>query len=207
MTVDAPAFRPPLVAILRGIRPHEVEAHVAALIGAGLAAIEIPLNSPDWASGICHAVRAAGDAAWIGGGTVLRPEDADRLVELGARFAVTPNTRPALIRHAAARGLPVLAGCATASEAFNALEAGARMLKLFPASVYGPGLARALRAVLPPVPLYAVGGITPRNLGGFLAAGCDGAGLGGELYRAGQPPDLTARAARAFVAAWQDARP
>lgn len=201
-----PAFHPPLVAILRGIRPHEVEAHVAALIEAGFTAIEIPLNSPDWTTSTGAAVRIAGDAAWIGGGTVLRPGDVDRLIDLGARFAVTPNTRPPLLRHAAARGLPVMAGCATASEAFDALEAGAPMLKLFPASVYGPGLVRALRAVLPPVPLYAVGGVTPRNLGGFLAAGCDGAGLGGELYRAGQPPDATIHSARAFVAAWQDAR-
>lgn len=200
-------FRLPLIAILRGILPREVPAQVQALVDEGFDAIEIPLNSPDWADGIGSAMRAFGDRAWIGGGTVLRPADADALAALGARFVVTPHTDPALIRHAVDRGLQVVAGFATASEAFVAIDAGAQMLKLFPASTYGPGHVRALRAVLPPVPLFVVGGIGPDALAGYLSAGGTGAGVGGELYRPGQPAAQTRENARAFKRAYLEVMP
>ncbi|NZA28648.1 2-dehydro-3-deoxy-6-phosphogalactonate aldolase [Luteimonas sp. SJ-92] len=200
-------FRLPLIAILRGILPQQVPAHVAALVDEGFDAIEIPLTSPDWADSIGSAVRAFGDRAWIGGGTVLRPADADALAALGARFIVTPHADPALIRHAVARGLQVVAGFATPTEAFAALDAGAQMLKLFPASSYGPAHVRALRAVLPPVPVFAVGGVAATALGAYLSAGCSGAGIGGELYRPGQPAERTRENACAFRQACLEALP
>lgn len=197
-------FHPPLIAILRGITPTEVAAHVEALLEAGVGAIEIPTNSPEWARSVAIAVAACGDRALVGAGTVLESSQLDALQASGGRLVVTPNVRPALIREARERGFTIAAGCATASEAFDALEAGAHMLKLFPASVYGPALARALRSVLPPVPLLAVGGVTPGNLGEYLSAGCSGAGIGGELYRAGQVPAQTLANARAFLDAWRE---
>lgn len=198
----ASSFRLPLIAILRGITPGETLAHVQALVDEGYDAIEIPLNSPDWADSIGAAARTFGDKAWIGGGTVLRERDVDALEALGARFIVTPNTRPELIRYAVNRGLRVVAGFATASEAFAAIDAGAQMLKLFPASVYGPDLIRALRAVLPPIPLFVVGGVNPATLHGYLSAGSTGAGIGGELYKPGQPVERTHNSAREFRQAY-----
>jgi 2-dehydro-3-deoxyphosphogalactonate aldolase len=195
----------PLIAILRGIRPDEAIGHVQALVDAGFDAIEIPLNSPDWRSTIESVAARFGDRALIGGGTVLRESDADALADAGGKLVVTPNTRPALIAHAVGRGLFVAAGFATASEAFAALDAGAQALKLFPATTYGPGHVKALRAVLPPVPLFAVGGITPANLGEYLSAGCIGAGLGSDLYKPGQPVERSAEMARAFVDAYRNA--
>lgn len=193
------AFRLPLVAILRGITPDASVSHVSALVEEGYDAIEIPLNSPDWEDGIKRAVDAEGSRAWIGGGTVLQLAQVDTLQRIGARFIVTPNSNPALIRHAVSSGLQVVAGFATASEAFCALEAGAQMLKLFPAATYGPGHVRALRAVLPKAtPLYVVGGVSVQTLPDWLAAGADGAGIGGELYRPGQSPETTRAHARAF---------
>jgi 2-dehydro-3-deoxyphosphogalactonate aldolase len=196
----------PLIAILRGIRPDEALDHAQVLVEVGFDAIEIPLNSPDWATSVRRVADALGDRALIGGGTVLRPEDADALAAAGGKLVVTPNTRPSLIAHAVHRGLLVAAGFATASEAFDALDAGAQALKLFPATTYGPGHVKALRAVLPPVPLFAVGGITPVNLSDYLRAGCIGAGLGSDLYRPGQDSARTAVQARAFVAAYQTAQ-
>ncbi len=201
----ASPFKLPLVAILRGITPEETSAHVGALVEAGFDAIEIPLNSPRWVESIGLAQRQYGDRAWIGGGTVLRNEDVDTLADLGARFIVTPNTRPSLIRHAVERGLLVVAGFATASEAFDAIDAGAQVLKLFPAATYGSGHVRALRSVLPPhVPVYVVGGVSPASLAGFLSHGAAGAGIGGELYRPGQPLDTTQTQAREFIRAFQE---
>ncbi len=204
--MDAPAlpFALPLIAILRGITPADVPAHVGALVEEGYDAIEIPTNSPDWTHSVRIAAEAFGDRAWIGAGTVLTTADADALRAAGGRLMVTPNTRPPVIRHAVERGLQVAAGVATASEAFDALDAGAQMLKLFPASVYGPAMVRALRSVLPPVPLFAVGGVTPDTLSGYLSAGCQGAGIGGELYKPGQPVERTREHARRFRQAYLD---
>lgn len=196
----------PLIAILRGIIPQEVHAHVEALLDAGFDAIEIPLNSPQWQQSIGEMVQTFGDRALIGAGTVLQPQQVDELAELGSKLVVTPNTQPAVISRAVQHGMTVCAGCATASEAFNALDAGAQALKIFPSASFGPDYIKALKAVLPPqVPVFAVGGVTPENLHHYLAAGCVGAGLGSDLYRAGQSVERTAQQAAAFVRAYKEA--
>lgn len=196
----------PLIAILRGITPAEVEQHVEVLIEAGFNAIEIPLNSPDWQTSIKAVSAKYGARALIGGGTVLTPQNVDQLAELGGKLVVTPNTSAPVIRRAVELGMVVCAGCATASEAFTALEAGAQGLKIFPSSAFGPDYIKALKAVLPPeIPVFAVGGVTPENLHLFMAAGCVGAGLGSDLYRAGQPVSRTQQQARAFIDAYQGA--
>lgn len=194
----------PLIAILRGITPDDVVEHVEALIDEGFDAIEIPLNSPDWQTSIPLAVRAAGDRALIGAGTVLTRDFVGQVADLGGTLMVTPNTDPDVIRHARQRGLLTAIGFMTPSEAFAALAAGAQALKLFPASILGPAYIKAIRAVLPPdVPLFAVGGVTPENLHEFLDAGCIGAGLGSDLYKPGQPVSRTREQAAAFVKAYR----
>jgi len=198
-------FRLPLVAILRGITPSEVSAHVGALVEEGFDAIEVPTNSPGWSESVAIAVRDHGAHARIGAGTVLSPQHVDALVAAGGTLAVTPNVRPALVRLMRERGLYTMIGVATASEAFDALDAGAHALKLFPASTFGPAMVRALRSVLPSTtPLFAVGGVTPGTLPGYLSAGCQGAGVGGELYRPGQAVERTREQARRFHQAWKD---
>ncbi|EJJ0549115.1 2-dehydro-3-deoxy-6-phosphogalactonate aldolase [Cronobacter sakazakii] len=196
----------PLIAILRGITPDEAHDHVAAVIDAGFEAVEIPLNSPDWRTSIAAMVNAFGDRALIGAGTVLKPEQVDELAEMGSKLVVTPNIQPEVIRRAVSYGMTVCPGCATATEAFNAIEAGAQALKIFPSAAFGPDYIKALKAVLPPeIPVFAVGGVTPENLAVWLNAGCVGAGLGSDLYRAGQPVERTAAQAKAFVKAYREA--
>ncbi|EMA4769707.1 2-dehydro-3-deoxy-6-phosphogalactonate aldolase [Cronobacter sakazakii] len=196
----------PLIAILRGITPDEAHDHVAAVIDAGFEAVEIPLNSPGWRTSIAAMVNAFGDRALIGAGTVLKPEQVDELAEMGSKLVVTPNIQPEVIRRAVSYGMTVCPGCATATEAFNAIEAGAQALKIFPSAAFGPDYIKALKAVLPPeIPVFAVGGVTPENLEVWLNAGCVGAGLGSDLYRAGQPVERTAAQAKAFVKAYREA--
>ena len=194
----------PLIAILRGITPEDVVEHVEALLQEGFDAIEIPLNSPDWQTSIPLAIRQAGDRALVGAGTVLSVDLANQVADLGGTLIVTPNTDPDVIRQARRRGLYTSIGFMTPSEAFAALGAGAQSLKLFPSSNLGPSYIKSIRAVLPPdVPLLAVGGVTPGNLGQFLDAGCIGAGLGGDLYKPGQPVSRTREQAAAFVKAYR----
>ncbi|EIX1532682.1 2-dehydro-3-deoxy-6-phosphogalactonate aldolase [Cronobacter sakazakii] len=196
----------PLIAILRGITPDEAHDHVAAVIDAGFEAVEIPLNSPGWRTSIAAMVNAFGDRALIGAGTVLKPEQVDELAEMGSKLVVTPNIQPEVIRRAVSYGMTVCPGCATATEAFNAIDAGAQALKIFPSAAFGPDYIKALKAVLPPeIPVFAVGGVTPENLAVWLNAGCVGAGLGSDLYRAGQPVERTAAQAKAFVKAYREA--
>ncbi|HHH2032446.1 TPA: 2-dehydro-3-deoxy-6-phosphogalactonate aldolase [Yersinia enterocolitica] len=195
----------PLIAILRGITPQDVQAHVAALLEAGFNAVEIPLNSPDWQRSISETVKEFGHRALIGAGTVLQPAQVDELHAMGSRLVVTPNIQPEVIRRAVGYGMTVCPGCATATEAFNALDAGAQALKIFPSNSFGPDYIKALKAVLPPeVPVFAVGGITPENLHIYLNAGCVGAGLGSDLYRAGQSVERTIQQAKAFVKAYKE---
>ena len=196
----------PLIAILRGIKPDEAHAHVAALIEAGFEAVEIPLNSPEWEKTIPAMVKAFGDKALIGAGTVLKLEQVDQLAAMGCTLMVTPYIQPELIRRAVEHGMTVCPGCATATEAFDAIDADAQSLKIFPSSAFGPDYIKALKAVLPPeIPVFAVGGVTPENLKQWIDAGCLGAGLGSDLYRAGQPVERTAQQAAAFVKAYREA--
>ncbi|EHM40902.1 2-dehydro-3-deoxy-6-phosphogalactonate aldolase [Hafnia alvei] len=196
----------PLIAILRGIKPQEVEEHITALLAAGFDAIEIPLNSPDWEKSIALAVKLFGHRALIGAGTVLKSEQVDLLHSLNSKLVVTPNTVPDVIRRAVGYQMQVCCGCATATEAFQAIEAGAQALKIFPSAAFGPDYVKALKAVLPAtIPVFAVGGVTPENLHEYLNAGCVGAGLGSDLYRAGQEVQRTAQQAQAYVNAYKDA--
>ena len=130
---------------------------------------------------------------------------AEQVAEVGAaggRIVVSPSTSTNVIETTVAAGLVSAPGYFTPSEAFTALEAGAHLLKLFPAEAASPAVVKAQRAVLPrDVPLVVVGGVTPDKIAAYRAAGADGFGLGGGLYKPGQSPAQVGAQARAFVAA------
>jgi 2-dehydro-3-deoxyphosphogalactonate aldolase len=191
----------PLVAIIRGVTPDEVEGIGAAIFAAGIRIIEVPLNSPDPLDSISRLARTLGDRALIGAGTVLQPDQVGQVQAAGGRLIVSPNTNPAVIRAAVAAGLASSPGYFTASEAFTAIDAGAHALKLFPAESATPAVIKAQKAVLPKsVPLVIVGGIQPNNMAPWLEAGADGFGLGSGLFKPGQSADTTAAQAQAYVA-------
>ena len=194
--------RSPLVAILRGIRPHEAEAVAEALIAAGVSIIEIPLNSPDPFDSIARLVRRFGEQAVIGAGTVMTPEDVARLAGTGARLMVTPHADPSLVRAAKSAGLAAAPGFFTPAEAFALIEAGADALKLFPAEAATPAVLKSLRAVLPAsVPLLPVGGMDADSIPSWHAAGAAGFGIGSALYKPGDTAADTARKAARLMAA------
>ncbi|MEK7457037.1 MAG: 2-dehydro-3-deoxy-6-phosphogalactonate aldolase [Pseudomonadota bacterium] len=198
---------PPIAAILRGVKPEEALDIAAALVEAGIRVIEVPFNSPEPLVSIAAMQQAFGDRALIGGGTVLTVEAVEALAAAGGRIMVTPNTVPDVIARGAELGLELLPGFMTPSEAFRAVEAGARRVKLFPAAQLGPAYVKAVKDVLPKhVGVWAVGGTGADTIGDWLAGGCEGIGVGGALYRPGDDA-LTVRArAVDLVAAWQRAK-
>ena len=198
-----PHLQRSLVAILRGIRPVEVEPIVTALIEAGFEAIEIPLNSPDPFTSIEIAAKLAPPGCLIGAGTVLKPDEVDRLAEAGGRLMVSPNVAAGIIARASARGMITMPGVFTATEALLAIGAGASALKFFPASVLGAAGINAIRAVLPAdMEIGAVGGVSEADFALYAAAGIRTFGLGSSLYRPGASASDVANKARAIVAAY-----
>lgn len=202
MTLDEALKQSAVVAITRGVKPDEAVAIGEALYAGGVRAMEVPLNSPDPLTSIAALAKAFEGRMAVGAGTVLSPDKVDAVHEAGGRFIITPNTRPDVIRRAVELGLDPAPGFATATEAFEAIDAGARHVKLFPAGTYGSGHVRALKAVLPAhVQVWAVGGVKPDDFLEWWAAGCRGFGLGGELYKVGQSPEDTFEKAKVAVAA------
>jgi len=205
--VQALEGRLPLVAILRGLEPDRAATVGETLVECGFDIIEVPLNSPESMRSIATLVQTLGARALIGAGTVLTEPQVDSLADIGAQLVVSPNCNPAVIRRTAAHSMVSLPGVVTPTEMFAALEAGASGLKIFPADMVSPAIISAVRAVLPPqVPVFAVGGITPANMGDYLSAGTAGFGIGGALFKPGKPLAEIADAARSIVAAFRAAR-
>ena len=202
MTLDEALAECCVVAILRGIKPDEALDHVQALFDAGIRVVEVPLNSSDPLESISRVAKAFGDRMVVGAGTVLTEAQVDAVHATGGKLIVSPNVDVGVIRRTVALGLWSAPGFATASEAFAAIHAGARHLKLFPATTFGPGHLKQLGAVLPAdVTVVAVGGVGADNMADWRAAGAGAFGIGGELYRPGQGVAETAKRAGGVVAA------
>jgi 2-dehydro-3-deoxyphosphogalactonate aldolase len=205
--MDTTQFNPPLVAILRGLSPADAPAVGAALFGAGFRLLEVPLNRPGALESIALLAKMAPPGALVGGGTMLTVADVDSVYAAGGRMLVSPNCNPAVISRAAALGMLCAPGVATPTEAFNALEAGAHALKIFPGEMVGHGGLKAIKTVMPPgTPLWPVGGVTPESIGAWLAAGATGFGIGGQLYSPGVTAEVLGQRAALFVAAWNAAQ-
>ncbi|MFL6074992.1 MAG: bifunctional 4-hydroxy-2-oxoglutarate aldolase/2-dehydro-3-deoxy-phosphogluconate aldolase [Mycobacteriales bacterium] len=206
MTVDVLAVLRDgrLLAIVRGPEPDAALRTVLALVEEGVPAVEVSLTTSG-ALDVIHAARTAlGPEAVLGAGTALTAADAERAVEAGAGFLVTPAVAPGVFGPAAAAGVPVLAGAFTPTEVLAAHQAGAAAVKLFPASQGGVGYLRALREPFPSIPFVPVGGVDTAAAREYLAVGALAVGVGsplvGDAARGGDLAALRVRA-REFLAA------
>lgn len=197
----------PLVAILRGVTPDEVEEIGEALAEAGFGIIEVPLNSREPLKSIERLAARLGEKALVGAGTVMTAAEARAVRDAGGSLIVSPHVDGEVIAATVAAGMVSLPGFATPTEAFAALHSGAHGLKLFPAEAASPAMLRALRAVLPAdLPVLPVGGITPPSMAEWLAAGAAGFGLGSALYRPGYSAAEVHCRAVAFIEALREAK-
>jgi 2-dehydro-3-deoxyphosphogalactonate aldolase len=207
MDLRAWLARCPLVAVLRGIRPHEAESIGDVLAEAGIAIVEVPLNSPEPLESIRRLASRFGHRQLIGAGTVMRPAQVAEIAAVGGRLIVTPHADASIVRAAKAAGMFAIPGFFTPGEAFALLDAGADALKLFPAEGTNPAALKAMRAVLPPETLVLpVGGIGAANMGAWRRAGASGFGTGSSLYQPGDSPQTVAEKARSLLRAVADSQ-
>ena len=195
----------PLVAILRGVQPHEVVDIGLALVEAGWCLIEVPLNSPDPLRSISQ-LREHVPQALIGAGTVLSAQEVREVKAAAGEWIVSPHFDPSVVRESVSQGLISVPGVSTPSEAFAALAAGAHGLKVFPAEMITPIVLKSWRSVLPPARvLLPVGGVGADNLAAYRAAGASGAGFGSSLYKPGLNAQQVGERARQLALAWSSA--
>lgn len=169
-----------LLAIIRGTDSAASVRTAVALVEEGITYLEVSLNTPDAVEVIAAVRREVGDRATVGAGTVLTGDDAARVADAGGQFLVTPAVTAAL-DSGVLLGLPVLAGALTPTEAFTAMDRGATAIKLFPASLGGPGYLSALRDPFPTIPFIPVGGVSADAAADYLARGAVAVGVGSPL--------------------------
>jgi len=176
----------PAIAILRGVLPNQVIEVAQTLNKHGLRVIEVPLNSEQALLSIEQLAQVMPADCLVGAGTVTSVAQAQQVANSGGKVIISPHCDAEIINYCCANKLTVVAGIATPTEAFTAYHAGARWLKLFPASTYGIDHLNALRSVLPAdANIIAVGGINAANAQQWLAGGANALGLGNSLYQAG----------------------
>jgi 2-dehydro-3-deoxyphosphogluconate aldolase/(4S)-4-hydroxy-2-oxoglutarate aldolase len=170
-----------LLAIVRGNDGGAAGKAALAAMEEGFQYVEIALTTPGALEAISSVRAAAPAGCFVGAGTVLTRQDVSDVADAGGQFVVTPSLAPS-IEEAAGRGIPVLAGALTPSESFEAMNRGATAVKLFPASIGGPGYLKAVRDPFPDIPFIAVGGVGLDEAAGYWAAGAIAVGLGGPLF-------------------------
>ena len=170
------------IAIVRGTSTEHFGATARTLAGSGMGLLEFPLTTPGVLAALRPIAEEVGDRAHVGAGSVTTIGEARAAVAAGAQFLVTPNVDLAVIEYAKSLALPAVVGAFSPTEIFTAWNAGATAVKLFPASVGGPGYVRELKGgPFPDIPLVPTGGVRLTDVRAFLEAGAVALGLGGAL--------------------------
>lgn len=195
----------PLIAILRGLAPEAAVDVAGVLVEAGFRIIEVPLNSPKPLVSISKIADRFGDRIVVGAGTVLSTDKVEAVVDAGGKLIVAPNMKPDVGERTIKLGGKWCPGVFSPTEAFDALEHGASVLKFFPAEMAPPKAISAMRTVLPKDAIVAaVGGITPETMAAYYKAGSDSFGLGSALYKPDYSVEEIARRAKSFVEAYRE---
>lgn len=199
-----------VVAVIRLEDPGVIRDVCDALAAGGVRALEVTMTVPKAVSLIEQlSASLTGDFA-VGAGTVLDPETARQVILAGARFVVGPVFKPAIIEMGHRYHVPVMPGCFSPTEILAAWDAGADIVKVFPATALGPGFFKDVRGPLPHLRLMPTGGVTRDNAGEWIKAGAVAIGVGTALVDKAAVKarrfDAIANNARHFVTAVQHAR-
>ena len=179
--ITAAIERSRIVAVIRMKDPDKVKAVVEAIAAGGVRAIEVTMTVPGAVGLIAALAPKMPEGFLLGAGTVVDADQAAAVIDAGAQFIVSPVFRRSVIVACHDRGVPVTPGCFTPSEILDAWDAGADIVKVFPATALGPGYIKDVRAPLPQVKLMPTGGVTVENAGEWIAAGAVAVGVGSAL--------------------------
>jgi len=171
----------PVVGILRNYSMEEIQFIAPPFHKAGLTTLEVTMNSPDAIDAI-HYLNEAYPQLNIGAGTVCTLTDLEQAEAAGASFIVSPILDIRLIHAAKEKGLAVFPGAFSPTEIYQAWQAGATAVKIFPATVFGPGYIKEIKAPLTEIKLLPTGGISKENIREYFAAGAFGVGMGSSLF-------------------------
>jgi 2-dehydro-3-deoxyphosphogluconate aldolase / (4S)-4-hydroxy-2-oxoglutarate aldolase len=194
-----------IIAIMRAQQANQMLTAAEAIYAGGVRVIEVTMTTPGALNLITEATQRFGDSVLFGAGSVLDAETARQAILAGAGFIVAPTLNLQVIALCRRYSIPVMPGCYTPTECLTAWEAGADMIKLFPADIGGPDFMKAILAPLPHLEIVPVGGVTVENVGEYIRKGATAVGVGSSLINQavvdqGDFAELTRRA-RAFVAA------
>ena len=201
-----------IVPVVRASSSAEARTAAEAVCKGGIPIVEITMTVPGAVEVIRElAKHSSPDELLVGAGTVLNPEQAQRCLDAGAQFLVSPGFNAKTVALAAAERRLMMAGALTPTEVIAAWEAGSDFVKVFPAgNVGGPKYIKALKGPLPDVPLIPTGGVNLQTAAEFLEAGAAALGIGGELVHPGHlksgNTEAIVDAARTFLAIVQEAR-
>jgi 2-dehydro-3-deoxyphosphogluconate aldolase/(4S)-4-hydroxy-2-oxoglutarate aldolase len=173
----------PIMGILRGVEPDIIEPLTDTVISSGLQTIEIAMNTPAATELIRQMVKSADGTLTVGAGTVLTTDDLHQALDAGATFIVLPVLVPDIVEYCAKNSIPVFPGALTPFEIFNAWQAGATMVKVFPASFFGPEYFKEIKRPFGDIELLACGGVKPDNVREFFSCGASAVAFGGSIFK------------------------
>jgi 2-dehydro-3-deoxyphosphogluconate aldolase / (4S)-4-hydroxy-2-oxoglutarate aldolase len=192
--------RNPVVAVLRARHADQYAPVISALAEGGVRVIELTLSTAGVFDLLPRLAGEFGAEVELGVGTITTTAEAERALDCGAGFLVTPVTDAGIVRAAVARGVPVFPGGLTPTELLGGWRAGATAVKVFPASTVGPGYISQLRGPFPDLQVIPSGGVAIEDAAAWISAGALAVSLGGPLlgdaFQGGGLGALTARAAR-----------
>jgi len=172
-----------LVAIVRVPRPELTLPLAKALVAGGVRAVELTMSIPNALEAVRTIDRELGDEILLGVGTVIDDDTCRAAIDAGAKYVISPVTKPSMVAAAHALDRPVMLGSYTPTEAQTAHEAGADFVKLFPADTLGPSYIKSLLAPLPHLRIVPTGGVNLDTMEAFLAAGSAALGTGSALLK------------------------
>ena len=172
-----------LVAIMRVSRPELAMPLATALVAGGIRAVELTMSIPNALEAVRTIDRELGDKILLGVGTVIDDDTCRAAIDAGAKYVISPITRPSLVAVAHALDRPVMLGAYTPTEAQAAHEAGSDFVKIFPADTLGPSYIKSLLAPLPHLRIVPTGGVNLDTMEAYLAAGSAALGTGSALLK------------------------
>lgn len=172
----------PIVGIIRGLSFDEIREILPVYVSSGLTTIEITMNTEGAKEIISYASRNYSGQLNVGAGTVCDEKGLEEALSAGAQFIVTPILNETVIKSCVDKNVPIFPGAFTPTEIYRAWEAGASMVKVYPATSLGSGYIKDVKAPLNHIKLMPTGGINKDNIGEFIEAGADGLGVGGQLF-------------------------